>query len=139
MKHLINKRGEGYVDVVVLVMAVMLCVALVVKVIPVFVTKYQLDTFAAELAREAEISGRVGQETAQRATELQAQTGLHPTISWSKTGQIQINQEFTVTLNTTVNIGLFGDFGSFQLSSRRKAPAKARCTGNEEPSEKSVR
>ncbi|MEI2396730.1 MULTISPECIES: DUF4320 family protein [Paenibacillus] len=125
MKHLINKRGEGYVDVVVLVMAVMLCVALVVKVIPVFVTKYQLDTFAAELAREAEISGRVGQETAQRATELQAQTGLHPTISWSKTGQIQINQEFTVTLNTTVNIGLFGDFGSFPIELTAKGAGKS--------------
>ncbi|AIQ70264.1 DUF4320 family protein [Paenibacillus sp. FSL F4-0122] len=125
MKHLINKRGEGYVDVVVLVMAVMLCVALVVKVIPVFVTKYQLDTFAAELAREAEISGRVGQETTQRAAELQAQTGLHPTISWSKTGQIQINQEFTVTLNTTVNIGLFGDFGSFPIELTAKGPGKS--------------
>ncbi|MEK4261896.1 DUF4320 family protein [Paenibacillus sp. FSL L8-0499] len=125
MKHLINKRGEGYVDVVVLVMAVMLCVALVIKVIPVFVTKYQLDTFAAELAREAEISGRVGQETTQRAAELQVQTGLHPTISWSRTGQIQINQEFMVTLNTTVNIGLFGDFGSFPIELTAKGPGKS--------------
>ncbi|OME30049.1 DUF4320 family protein [Paenibacillus sp. FSL E2-0274] len=125
MKHLINKRGEGYVDVVVLVMAVMLCVALVVKVVPVFVTKYQLDTFAAELVREAEISGRVGQETAQRAAELQAETGLHPTIFWSRTGQIQINQEFMVTLNTTVNIGLFGDFGSFPIELTAKGTGKS--------------
>ncbi|WP_339192356.1 DUF4320 family protein [Paenibacillus sp. FSL E2-0230] len=125
MKCLINKRGEGYVDVVVLVMAVMLCVALVVKVVPVFVTKYHLDTFAAELAREAEISGRVGQDTTQRAAELQSQTGLHPAIFWSRTGQIQINQEFTVTLNATVNIGLFGDFGSFPIELTAKGTGKS--------------
>lgn len=125
MKVLTNKRGEGYVDVVVLVMAVMLCVALVVKVVPVFVTKYQLDTFAAELAREVEMSGRVGPETTQRATELQSQTGLHPTISWNKTGQIQLNQEVTVTLRTTVNIGLFGDFGSFPIELTAKGTGKS--------------
>lgn len=125
MKCLINKRGEGYVDVVVLVMAVMLCIALVIKVVPVFVAKYQLDTFAAELAREAEISGRVGQETTQRAAELQSQTGLYPTIFWSRTGQIQINQEFTVTLHATVNIGLFGDFGSFPIELTAKGTGKS--------------
>ncbi|MNM85023.1 hypothetical protein D3C81_971290 [compost metagenome] len=125
MKCLMNRRGEGYVDVVVLVVSIMLCVALVVKVVPVFIVKYQLDTYAAELAREAEISGRVGPETTQRAAELQAQTSLNPTISWSKTGPIQINQEVTVTLQTTVNIGLFGDFGSFPIELTAKGTGKS--------------
>ncbi|MDF2923913.1 MAG: hypothetical protein K0R57_2827 [Paenibacillaceae bacterium] len=110
-----SKRGEGYIDVVVLVLVAMLCIALAVKVFPVFVAKHQLDTFATELAREAEISGRIGPETTQRTAELQTQTGLHPTITWSRSGQIQIDQEVTVTLRTTVNIGLFGSFGSFPI------------------------
>ncbi|AIQ13823.1 DUF4320 family protein [Paenibacillus durus] len=120
-----GKRGEGYVDVVVLVLAAMLCVALVIKVIPVFIVKHQLDTFATELAREAEISGRAGPETSQREAELQVQTGLHPTVSWSRTGQIQINEEVTVTLQTTVNIGLFGSFGSFPIGLTAKATGKS--------------
>jgi hypothetical protein len=120
-----SKRGEGYVDVVVLVLAAMLCVALAIKVFPVFVVKNQLDTFAAELVREAEISGRVGSETNERASELQTQTGLYPTITWSKTGQIQINEEVTVTLKTNVNIGLFGDFGSFPIELSARAQGKS--------------
>ncbi|MGG4220610.1 DUF4320 family protein [Paenibacillus jamilae] len=125
MKFLTNKRGESYIDVVVLVLAVMLCIALVVKVLPVFIAKYQLDTYAAELAREAEISGRVGPETTQRTAALQTQTGLHPTIIWSRTGQIQINEEVTVTLQTTVNIGLFGSFASFPIELTAKASGKS--------------
>ncbi|MGK9250246.1 DUF4320 family protein [Paenibacillus humicus] len=125
MKLLSNKRGEGYIDVVVLVLAVMLCIALVVKVLPVFIAKSQLDTYAAELAREAEIVGRVGSETTERAAQLQTQTGLHPTISWSRTGQIQINEEVTVTLQTTVNIGLFGSFGSFPIVLTAKGTGKS--------------
>ncbi|MNO15959.1 hypothetical protein D3C76_56310 [compost metagenome] len=125
MKFLTNKRGEGYIDVVVLVLAVMLCIALVVKVLPVFITKHQLDTFAAELVREAEISGRVGSETSVRTAALQSQTGIAPTITWSQTGQIQINEEVTVTLQASVNIGLFGSFASFPIDLTAKASGKS--------------
>ena len=55
---LISRRGEGYIDVCVLVLCAMLVIALAVKVLPVYVAKQQLDTFAAELVREAEITGR---------------------------------------------------------------------------------
>lgn len=64
MKHKWKKRsGEGYIDTCVLVLCAMLVIALAVKVLPVYVAKQQLDTFAAELVREAEITGRVGSET----------------------------------------------------------------------------
>ncbi|KHL96980.1 hypothetical protein QW71_03385 [Paenibacillus sp. IHB B 3415] len=125
MSILRSKRGEGYVDVVVLVLAAMLCVALAIKVFPVFVVKNQLDTFAAELVREAEISGRVGNETTERANELQTQTGLYPTITWNRTGQILINEEVTVILKITVNIGLFGSFGSFPIELSARAQGKS--------------
>lgn len=120
-----SRRGEGYVDVAVIVLAVMLCVGLVMQVFPVFMAQQKLNTFANELVREAEISGRVGTETSQRASELQLQTGLTPTISWSKSGQIQINQEVTVTLRTTANIGLFGGFGSFPIELNAVAKGKS--------------
>mgnify|MGYP000199097512 CR=1 FL=1 len=57
-KLLRNKRGEGYLDVAVLVLCAMLVIALAVKVFPVYIQKQQLDTFATELIREAEIAGR---------------------------------------------------------------------------------
>ena len=59
MKKILKRRsGEGYIDVCVLVVCAMLVLALVVRVLPVYITKQQLDTYAVELVREAEIAGR---------------------------------------------------------------------------------
>ncbi len=125
LKLLKSKRGEGYIDVCVLVLCAMLVIALAVQVLPVFIAKHQLDTYATELCREAEISGRVGSETSRRAAVLTEQTGLSPRISWSKTGNIQLNQEITVTLTLEKNIGLFGGFGSFPITLRSEASGKS--------------
>ena len=124
-KHLLNKKGEGYIDTVVLVLCAMLVIALAVRVYPVYIVKLQLDNFADELVREAEIAGRVGSETSDRERVLNEKTGLYPSVSWSKTGNIQLNEEVTVTLTLERNIGLFGGFGSFPVH------LKARCTIND--------
>ena len=120
-----SKRGEGYVDTVVLVLCAVLVLALVIRVLPVFIQKQQLDMFATELVREAEVSGHVGMETNRRAEVLREKTGLNPNISWSKNGQIQLNQEVTVTLTMETNIGLFGGFGSFPITLRSQASGKS--------------
>lgn len=52
-----SRRGEGYIDVCVLVICAMLVIALAVKIMPVYIAKQQLDTFATELVREAELYG----------------------------------------------------------------------------------
>ena len=121
LKLLRSQRGEGYVDVAVLVLCVMLVLAVAISVMPVFITKNKLDTYASELCREAEIAGRVGTETTLRAQVLTEQTGLMPSITWSKTGRIQLNEEFTVTLITQADIGLFGGFASFPITLTAKA------------------
>lgn len=125
LKILRQKRGEGYVDVAIIVLVAMLCIALVIQVAPVFVVKNQLDTFAGELIREAEITGQVGSETSSRASELESQLGITPTISWSKTGRLQLDTDITVTCTMTVNIGLFGGFGSFPIELTAKASGKS--------------
>ena len=120
-----EEKGEGYIDIAVLVLCVFLVLALSVKLLPVFIAKQQLDTYATELCREAEISGRVGSETSRRAAVLTEQTGLTPEIQWSKSGQIQLNQEVTVTLTLQKDIGLFGNFGSFPVTLRAQATGKS--------------
>lgn len=125
LKLLSSRRGEGYIDVAVLVLCVMMVIAVAVSVLPVFVTKCQLDAYAAELCREAEIAGRVGSETTLRAQVLTEKTRLSPDISWSKTGEIQLNEEFTVTLTMQVDIGLFGGFGSFPVTLKAQASGKS--------------
>ena len=78
-----EQSGEGYVDDIILVLCAMLGLALSMRVLPVFIQKQQLDTFATELLREAEVSGRVDSETSRRAAILSEQTGLHADIVWS--------------------------------------------------------
>lgn len=112
-------------DVMVLVLCAMLVLALAMRILPVFIQKQQLDTFATELVREAEVSGRVGAETSRRAVILSEQTGLHPEIEWSDGGRIQLNDEVTVTLTMETNIGLFGEFASFPITLRSQATGKS--------------
>ena len=113
MRRLLKeRRGEGFVDVCVLVLSVALVLALVVRIAPVFVAKQNLDVFADELVRTAEINGRVGSATSAKAADLREETGLDPDISWSDTGKI--------------NLGLFGEFASFPVT------LTARATGASE-------
>lgn len=123
-KVLRSRRGAGYIEVVVLILVVMLCIALAMKVYPIFIAKQQLDNYASELCREAEIAGRVGSETTRRSIVLQENLGIAPTVSWSKTGKIQLNEEFTVTATLQMNLGLFGDFGSFPITLSASASGK---------------
>lgn len=120
-----SRRAEGYIDTVVLVLCAVMVLALALRILPVFVAKQQLDTFATELVREAEVSGRVGSETNRRAAILREKTGIAPDISWSDSGRIQLNEEVTVTLTYRMNIGLFGEFGSFPVTLRSRASGKS--------------
>ena len=120
-----DQRGENYIDVTILVLIGMLILAFTMKVYPVYVAKTNLDTFANELIREAEISGRVGSETTLRQRILEERTGLHPTVSWSRSGNIQLNEEVTVTVKIRKDIGLFSTFGSFPVELTAKATGKS--------------
>lgn len=120
-----DRRGEGYIDVAVIVFCVMLVIALGVRIFPVFITKIQLDNFADELVREAEISGRVGSETTTRQRVLEEKTGLQPVVYWSSSGNIQLNEEVTVTLVMQKDLGLFGRLGSFPVTIRARASGKS--------------
>ena len=123
-KLLRSKRGEGYIDVCIIVLVVIMILALFTAAAPVMTAKIQLDNFADELVREAEISGRIGAETTSRARVLSEKTGLSPKIEWSRNGKIPLNQEFTVTLTVTLDIG-FGGFGSFPVTLTSKASGKS--------------
>lgn len=124
-KSLKNNCGEGYIDVVVLVLCAMLVIALAVKVFPAYIAKQKVDTFATELVREAEIAGRVGAETARREQLLVEKTGINPDVSWSRTGKIQLNEEISVVVIYRMDIGLFGELGSFPVTLRGEAMGKS--------------
>lgn len=126
LKKILKRRpGEGCIDVCVLVVCAMLVIAFSLQVLPVFIAKQQLDTYATELVREAEISGRVGSETTLREQILNERMGITPKVKWSQTGNIQLNHEVTVTVQLDADIGLFGGFGSFPVSLTAQATGKS--------------
>ena len=119
-----SRRGEGYFDIVIVVLVVVMVISLIIAVAPVVSAKIQLDNYDDELVREAEISGRIGSETTARAQVLSERTGIIPKITWSRVGKVQLNQEFTVTCTYTMNIG-FGEFGSFPITLTAKASGRS--------------
>jgi len=82
-----DKKGEGYIDAAVVVFCVMFVIALGVRIFPVFITKIQLDNFADELVREAEISGRVGSETTARQRTLEEKTSRK--LVWDRKNPVE--------------------------------------------------
>ena len=121
MIYLKSKRGEMMVTLCIIVVVAMTVIAFALKVYPVLVQKQQLDTYATELCRVAAISGRVGDETTDKKQKLNQQMGISPTITWSKAGNIQLNDTIEVKCSLTKNLGLFGGFGSFPITITGKA------------------
>lgn len=121
-----SKRGEGYIDVAIGILCLMLVVAFAVSFLPVFTAKQQLDIFATEIVREAEIRGSTS--VSSRISDLKEQTGRNPSIHWDcdyYTGaKVQLNEDIEVTLTDTVDIGFF-IFGSWPIEIQAKATGKS--------------
>lgn len=126
MEKIKNIRGEGYLDVAIGMFCIMLVVAFALTLFPVFLKKQQLDTFADEIVRQAEIIGSTDVGT--RITQLKEETGLDPDIRWEcdyfSGNRVQLNGDITVTLTDRVDIGFFV-FGSFPIELKAKATGKS--------------
>ena len=113
------------VTVCVILISSMFVVAFVLKLYPVFIHKQQLDTYATELCRVAEISGEIGEETTDKMQKMNTQMGISPEVTWSKTGKIQLNGTIEVKCSLPENIGLFGGFSSFPITVTGKATGQS--------------
>ena len=115
-----NKKGEGYIDAVIVILVSALMIAFAVNVYPVFVAKSQLDHFANEIVREAEVTGQIGDSVNSRINKLKKELVDVDSIKWdakyiSGTKKIQLNDSINVTLEKKMNIGFF-TFGSFPIN-----------------------
>ena len=121
-----NRRGEGYIDVAIGVLCLMLVVALAMTLFPVFMKKQQLDSFAERIVRQAEIVGST--DVPGRSAQLKHETGLDPQIEWNcdsySGNKVQLNVDIQVTLTQRVDIGFFV-FGSFPIELKARASGKS--------------
>ncbi|MDR1495541.1 MAG: DUF4320 family protein [Clostridiales Family XIII bacterium] len=93
-----RKGVASYIGLAVMMIIFSLALMVVITVTPVFTAKQNLDLFAGELVRTAEISGEVGAETTERAAELKSELDLSPDIAWSRTGRVPLGEKVLVTL-----------------------------------------
>ena len=107
IKRLASTKGEGYIDIAVAVLVVMILLAAVIKIAPMFIMKKTINDYANELCREAEIAGRIGTETNARLDRLNETYSLNPTVTWSASGKVQMGNTFTVTVSTTYDFSFF--------------------------------
>lgn len=121
-----NRRGEGYIDVAIGVFCLMLVVALAMTLFPVFMKKRQLDFFADEIVRQAEIMGNT--DVSGRIVQLKQETGLDPQIQWDcdyySGNKVQLNGDIQVTLTQRVDIGFFV-FGAFPIELKARASGRS--------------
>lgn len=107
MKIITNQRGNVTVDIVIIVFIVCMLLALVLRVLPVFLQKQKLDTMASELATYASNAGYIGTNTTDRLRLLATKYHCSPTASWSTSGEVQLNDSFTLTLSLKTTLPLF--------------------------------
>lgn len=117
-KILKSKSGEGYIDTVVGVLCSMMVIVLALNVFSFLTLKQNMDYFAKELLETAVENGRIGVEVNARYTELEKETGIHPSAAWdtayfnssAKTVQLGDTIKLTLTDETT-----FKGFGVFSI------------------------
>lgn len=126
MKHKfkLGNHGDGIVSYAGFVLGAFAVIALWIAISPIVSQKQDLDTYANEVCRTAALSGRVGQETNDRIQQLRNSTGLSPQITWSATGDIQLGQTITVTVEKDYIVNL-GKIGSFTFPLHSKASQKS--------------
>ena len=74
-------NGMGSLGTLGTFMIAMLILMFVISSAPPLFAKLTIDTYAGELARTAEIAGRVGAETDARLAKLDSVKHLNPTVT----------------------------------------------------------
>ena len=121
-----DRRGEGYLDIVILVLIAMMIIALGIKVFPAFIVKSRLNTFSNQLLRESQIQGMIEIDYSYIENEIDINID---SVLWEAntlgSNQVQLDEIILITCISNVEIGLFGDFGSFSIPLKSKATGKS--------------
>lgn len=113
---LLNKRGEGYIDIVVTVLVIAFVLVFAISIFSVVTAKQDLKYMCSELIDCASVNGGITTEVDQRFRELCAETGITPTVQFSAifydsaSGKVQLGDTITCTLTYNATLPGFGNF-----------------------------
>lgn len=111
-----DKKGEAMIDTAVFLIVIMLLLAITLKVYPVFTLKQNLDYFADELIRTAEVYGEVGEATREKEEELKNITNVTPNVDWSTLGLVDLGEKIEVVISYEYDLGSFDIFGKMPVT-----------------------
>lgn len=96
------KRGASeYIAVLVGILILVTLLALSIEAYEIYMTKKDCEEVATEIARYIEIKGAYDSRAKAEFARLCEVTKLDADISVTKSGKIQLEEEFTVTVSTT--------------------------------------
>lgn len=122
MKNLL-KDERGFIDstvgVILIAIVASLFISLGFVIFPALDTKVQLNNFAKEIVREAQITGEIDKDIDKKIKNLEDNLVKPDKIIWDNkyitgTKKVQLNEEIKVRVEKTIDIGFF-DFGRFPV------------------------
>ena len=112
-----NKKGEGYIDTVVTVLASMMVIVIALNIFSFLTIKQDIDYFAKEMLYSATTSGSTLDEVNLRYTNLCEEVGFSPVYTFNgtdyynaSTGKVQLGDTVVVTIMYDTNIKGLGIF-----------------------------
>ena len=115
-KRILDKRGQGYIDVVISVLVLVFLFILIMSVWSMVTLKQDIRYICNELLATATSTGQVGDEVTARYYELCEESGLTPTVEFSATyfnaaaKKIQYGEIIQCTVTCQMTLPGFSDF-----------------------------
>ena len=111
-----DKRGDGYIELVVAVLVAVFILVLIISVWSAITLKQDMRYMCQELVSTATVSGRIGPEVEARFEELCQEVGFTPEITWAVTycdssgKKVQLGEIISCTLTHEMMLQGFGTF-----------------------------
>ena len=103
---------------------VCIIVATFLSVYGTVIKKQQLDTLASEIKRTVELDGQYGDAERLQAQQLLSENHVAANVQCSQSGEIQLDDDFTITLTSTGSIG-FGGSSAINIPLTSRADGKS--------------
>jgi hypothetical protein len=119
------KKGDAsYIGIAVLMITVATSLAVIVAISPIFIAKQDLDVYADQLIRTAEIAGSVGTDTDAQQNKLTADMGIEPDVRWNRTGNVPLGDTIALELTLICPVKV-GSLANFNITLKSKVTGKS--------------
>jgi len=111
-----NKRGQGYIDVVISVLVLVFLLVLAMSVWSMVTLKQDVRYICNELLATATATGKIGDEVTARYYELCEESGITPTVEFSATyfdassKKVQYGEIIRCSVTCQMTLPGFSDF-----------------------------